>query len=654
MRRSTHLPALAMTLCLLLVLLRANAQPPADGYLRVDRLGIAHISVTGAPAGSAEGRYTRALTLGAGWNRWPLYWDRVQAAPDTWDWSAYDAQVAADLRHGLRINAVLLGRPAFAAQGASIAGLDEPVFADGSDRPGPGKALNPANPWAVFAYAAALRYRPGGELDALVDLPHGAGVRVWEIWNEPDFAPFWQGGVADYARMLKVASLAIKHADPAAQIVFGGLLYPDDDVNWLAQVLDIYAGDPLAASYGAFFDVAAIHAYANPWRAGWLTLVARETLEAFGWSKPVWVTETGVPVWDDYPGPTWDATSLRYASQQQQAWYIVQAAAYAWWEGAEVVFYHQLYDDCGDQPPGTDFPPHSGDLCLGGALCYGDAFGLFRNLPGADCFGQHPQPGTARPAARAYSLLAAMFGGEAFRAVRRGPLMPQVDAEEAVVLAFERPSTGERLTVFWNRTFRPVTLRLPAAGTNGQLASLVGQALITPEPDGAYAITLPPAQPDNYPTPPRGHDAAIGGPPYVLLERSGTEVTPVTLDLDAADLPASLPTPLPPTAVIPPTVDPAFDTTPPTASVNPLPPTSPAQFTVAWQGRDDSGIAAYVVWVRVDGGAWQPWLETTTTEAAFTGEPGRVYEFGVWAVDLAGNWTPGTTVQPQAVTQVTG
>ncbi|MBC7813087.1 MAG: hypothetical protein H7175_18160, partial [Burkholderiales bacterium] len=83
-----------------------------------------------------------------------------------------------------------------------------------------------------------------------------------------------------------------------------------------------------------------------------------------------------------------------------------------------------------------------------------------------------------------------------------------------------------------------------------------------------------------------------------------------------------------------------------------LPPTSAPTFGIAWSAEDESGIESYTVWVRVNGGEWQPWLETDHTEAQYTGTSGNSYEFAVWAVDLAGNWSPNTVLVPQAVTRV--
>jgi len=62
------LPSLAQT---------TQASPVSSNktYIHSSRLGITNISL--AETQVSEERYDRALSLGAGWNRWPLYWDRV-------------------------------------------------------------------------------------------------------------------------------------------------------------------------------------------------------------------------------------------------------------------------------------------------------------------------------------------------------------------------------------------------------------------------------------------------------------------------------------------------------------------------------------------------------------------------------------------------
>jgi len=646
-----------MTRRLLLFLLLLStfttlSQPTTDDdYIRSDRLGIAHISTT--TERTADDRYQQALALGAGWNRWPIYWQWAEPEPGEWDWARFDQHVLDDFRHGLQINAILIGRPEFYADNARITGMHEPIYADGTDTPGPEKALNPDNPWVTYVQQTVDRYRPDGLLAQQYDWPEEQGITVWEVWNEPDFAPFWEATYTDYARLLKISYIVIKQTDPNAQVMFGGLLYPTEN-NWLALVLSVLANDAFAEQNNWYMDIVAVHNYGDPWRSGWLTLYARETLNAYGLRRPIWLNETGIPTWDDYPGPTWAPDSLKRGTLEQQAWFLIQSATFAWSEGADKVFYHQLYDDCGDQPAGTDFPPHNGDLCRDDGLCFGDAFGMYRNLSSALCFSQHPQPGTPRPVTRAYHLLAQIFGTAPFADGTRVYLDQNV-----VTLTFNRPESEERISVLWNETTEPLTLTWPAVGESGQLITLDGDVLIEPDDSGNYLIPLSPAQPDIDQSASPGGGVAIGGMPHILIERIGAEVEPLTLDFDGPDgietatqaTPASQASdPLPPPAR--PTVDPATDTTPPTAQVNALLPVSPSTFTVSWAGQDNSGIERYLIWVQVNGGEWTPWLETSATAADYTGIPGNSYAFSAWAVDLAGNWSEGTAITAQASTQV--
>ncbi len=620
-------------------------------YVRSSRLGITFISSAQDPA--SPDRYRNALLLGAGWNRWPLYWHAVEQGSGAFNWDAYDRVVTDDLSNGLQINAILLGMPDFHRDGERPAGLYAPIFSDGTDIPGAGKSINPQNYWARFVFSAVQRYKPGGTLSISRGWPSNVGVRVWEVWNEPDFEQFWGGSIADYARLLKVAYLAAHSADAEAQVMFGGLLYATN-TNWLEQVLRIYSQDPLALAHNWFMDMVAIHSYSYPARTFWLVNWTEQTLKAFGLSRPVWVNESGVSVWDDYPGPVWASSPEQHtlqATTEQAAWYVIQNTVLGWAAGADVVFIHQLYDDCGNQPAGTDFPPHQGELCTGGALCFGDAFGLFRNPPDAACFSQHPFAGTPRPTATAYRLLARVFGNVPFG-------NPQTDIIDGVaqLVTFDRPQTNERIYILWNRTFSPVSVAVRAGGSRASLYTLDDEVTITPDSEGFYKLDLAPAKPDSIPNLEAGDVSGIGGAPVLLIERFNGPLTP--LDEEATP-PAQAATPdmvltVTPGPIVPPrpTVDPALDSLPPVTSMAPLPATSPAVFDVLWHATDDSGIDRYLVWVRVDGGNWQPWLETQRTQAQYSGEVGHTYEFAVWAVDLAGNWSTNTDLQPQAMTRV--
>ena len=506
---------------------------PAD-LIRADRLGIAFIS--SIDSNNSPERYRNALILGAGWNRWPLYWDRVEAAPDAWDWSAYDRLVESDIRNHLKINAILQGRPAFWQDGGSILNLFEPIFADGTDHAGGGTPINAGNPWAQYVHRAVSRYKPGGILAQQRGFADGAGIRVWEIWNEPDIPQFWQGGSQAYARLLKTAAIIIKTLDPQATVLFGGLLYATDD-NFLAQVLMHFREDALRGRYNWFFDAAAIHSYDDPWRSGWLAKVVQDTLKVYGLERPIWVSETGVSVWNDYPGPVWAADSgerIRLATTKEQAAYLIMSAVYAWSKDVDKVFFHQLYDDCGNQPAGTDFPPHHGEFCTSGA-CFGDAFGLYRNPEDAVCFSQHPLANTPRPAATAYRLLAEVFGRQPFRSSSHLGLNDPVTA-----IFFER-GNNDRITVLWNNTFEPLNYALSARGAEAAVYSLNGAKTILPATDGKYTFNLKPATDFSYPDLEPNRRTAIGGEPIILVESTVASHTGSTNDAspgidDSADL----------------------------------------------------------------------------------------------------------------------
>ncbi|MCY3833497.1 MAG: hypothetical protein OXG85_10805 [Chloroflexi bacterium] len=483
----------------------------ADDYIRSDRLGITFISFIDDNLGAE--RYRKALILGAGWNRWPLYWDRVERQPGKYDWSAYDRLVAADIRNGLRTNAILLGRPAFWQDGDSIANLFAPIFADGSDSADADTAINLDNPWAQYVHYAVTRYKPGGVLAQHNYFSAGQGIRAWEVWNEPDVAQFWNGGSQAYARLLKVAAIVIKTVDPEAKVIFGGLLYATNPA-FLSRTLRQFQNDPLRFQYNWFVDIVAVHSYDDPWRSGWLTKVVGDTLKEYDLTRPVWVNETGVSVWNDYPGPVWAFSPdkrNRLATGQQQANFLVMSAAYAWSKSAEVVFYHQLFDDCGNYPAGTDFPPHHGELCADGA-CFGDAFGLYRNPRDADCFSQHPLANTPRPVAQAFRLLAEVFGKQSFLS------LSHVGLNDAVTAIAFRRSNGQRITVLWNNTAAPQSHTFRAAGAAATVYFLNGEEETLPAVNGKYTVDLRPATDYSFPDLESGRSSAIGGEPIILVE----------------------------------------------------------------------------------------------------------------------------------------
>ncbi len=669
-----------LTLCSGVLILLFGAVPAysQDGAqtsaILSPHLGIVHISAPSDPI--VEQRYRNALFLGAGWNRWALYWDSVEQASGDYLWNGYDQLIANDVRYGLHSDAIFLGIPAHQRDGSVIHGLYNAIFSDGSDTPGSGKMPNPDNAYARFVYAAVQRYKPGGTLAAQLGWRADQGVRVWEAWNEPDLRMFWSGSVEDYARLLKVTYMVVRQADPLAQVMFGGLAYNNPDVDdYLARTLAVITQDPQRGAFNWYFDIAAMHSYSSAERSGRLIKRMKQVLAAYGLDRPLWLNESGIPVWDDYPGQTWLASNpgarLYRGTMQEQAVYVVENTAIAWAAGADVVFFFQLYDDCGNQPAGTDFAPNSGQA--------GDAYGLFRNASGSTCFTHSPQPNTPRPAASAYYRMAQVFGSRQFdggtrinlsggASVISFDLSPTQGVAQFGAITSGVSTVSERATVLWNTSAERIVVQIPASGSSAQLYTITDDYMLTPQ-DGEYAIGLPPATTSDYPQLSPSELIHLSGAPLILVEpvtQGWTPVDPLQIHLEGA-APATAESPLQltptfgpiigvntpaPTPLPQPTVDPALDHAPPLPLMQPLPETSPPTFTVQWSALDNSGIDKYVVWVRIDDGDWQTWLETSDTQADYNGESGHSYEFALWAVDLAGNWSQNVELSAQAATMI--
>ncbi|GJM40373.1 MAG: hypothetical protein DHS20C20_06550 [Ardenticatenaceae bacterium] len=572
----------------------------------------------------SQTRYDNGKATGATWNRWPMYWYDIEQSDNNFSWAYQDVAVENDLAQGFQLNAILLGTPPFyttssqperslprpapgrplsidAVQAATPVGLYDPVFTDNSDILGDGKQINSANRWARFVYTAVSRYKPGGVLAQENGWPAQQGVTHWEMWNEPDLTSFWDGTTADYARLLQVGYLAAKLADPNAQIIFGGLANESTNLTFFEDVMTIYDADSQAAIHNYYHDIFATHNYLYAWRSWYHVWRAGNTLAGRGLEKPIWLNESGVPVWDDYPGPICEPTSPFRASMSEQADFIIQSAFYATYAGADNIFFFQLHDDCGNQPGGTNFTPVSS--CTGDPAIDpgGDAFGLFSNVsdPGVSgCYWEHPNGGTARPGVTALQLLTTRLTDvEPLWRLRPGNDDPVNGPQEWI--AFYQPTTQSRILGMWARFGEAQTAVIPTTNANGsaQLIWPDGTTELLTAVNGEFTVHLAGATNQNAIWDPSLYP--IGGRPAILIEQ---------------------------------------DTLPPTVSLS-GPPTATTEISLSWSGSDDgSGMSAYDVWVAVDGGDFALWLEGDVGETAvYPSQLGRTYQFMVVGYDHAGN-----------------
>jgi hypothetical protein len=570
---------------------------PRDSALYAERMGINFIS-SAQHQGDGE-RFAVGLDAGAGWDRFAIYWNEIELEADQYTWDLYDDTVRNDVIYGLHTDAILLGAPqAYQDSRGVPVNLHEPIFIDGTDVPGPGKLINPSNVWAEWVYATVRRYMPDGTLARSENWPGGAGVQVWEVWNEPDFRTFWKGSVEEYARLLKVAYVAIRQADPAAEVAVGGLVLFEQP-DFLPRLLRIYQDDPAPVDRRYPFTIVAAHAYSHPPYAFYVIQQIKTQLAAYGVTDvPVWLNESGVSIWDDYPGPSWATRPdqiLWRATMAEQAAYIMQNTAFAFMAGAEKVWHFQLYDDCGNQPRGTTFPPHDGSLCASQPVCTGDALGLLRNTADNVCFNQHPQPGTTRLAYQAYHLMAELLGREEvvpLNAVLSGGRWRVIFADQA---------TGEIITIVWDDAGISGAVQVRARAAQAVLIRLDGsREIIAPGVDGNYLLPLEAATNRNQ-SPDSSYQYMIGGPPLILVEQASQPVVSVLPLLDLSQ-----------TAIL-----------------------------VRWQTSSRT-LGRYQVYYRDDttGSGWALWFETAAPgEALFAGQTGHSYSFFARGQLPDGTWT---------------
>ena len=578
-------------------------------------------------------RYANGSSTGASWNRWPMYWNGIEqssATPPDFHWAFQDLSVINDIANGWQINAILLGTPPFyttsgggltgaderpstsplvtnAIQSATPLGIYEPIFNDSTDTPGPGKQINDGNKWARFVFAAVERYKPSGVLAQQEGWGAGIGITHWEMWNEPDLLSFWDGSTADFARLLKVGYMAAKQADPNAQILFGGLANSSLNINFYSDVLTIYDGDAIAPTYNYFHDIVATHNYLYAWESWYHVWRTDNSLDSRGLEKPIWLNESGVPAWDDYPGPVCEPDSPFRASMTEQADFIIQSTLYATYAGADNIFFFQLYDDCGNQPGGTNFAHYTVDACTGDPSqdAGGDAFGLFRNSSSGSCYREHPQPETARPSLDAFQLLTTHFTDvEPLWRLRPGNGDPFNGPQEWV--AFYKTTTQERMLGMWARFGEGQTAVIISTNFAGEALLLHPDGITETikATNGVFSLTLPAATNQNAIWDPTLYP--IGGRPFILIE---------------------------------------IDDISPTVTLS-APATAFTAIEVNWSGEDlGSGMADYDVSVSVDGGTSTAWLTATTTvSGTYAAEVGHIYTFTALGRDRAGNVSGETAV----------
>lgn len=236
-------------------------------------------------------RLEQVANLGAKWGFLVPDWDHIETAQGQYDFNS-SAHRLDDAVYGMVERNI---QPIIQIYGGNH--LYMPVAMDPNNRQTANAATLLDNSqvrqaWHNYLETMVLRYKDQ--------------VKVWEIWNEPNYAGFWAGTtatVSQYGRMVQDVAGIIKGIDPSATILAGST----------ANVPLTYFQGLLASAGANSFDFCSVHPYgAVPEDAGAGIRALQTLLASNGKSSVLWQTECGFPSSGDtagwgYGGP-WDET----------------------------------------------------------------------------------------------------------------------------------------------------------------------------------------------------------------------------------------------------------------------------------------------------------------------------------------------------------
>jgi hypothetical protein len=241
----------------------------------------------------------------ASWRWWDSHaaWADMQPRPGQFDFSYINRYLAlADAHH-----AEILYPLGLTPRWASARPDEKSAYQ-------PGWAAEPANVDDWRAYVRAV-------------VTHCKGrVRAYEIWNEPNYKPFFTGDVDTMLTLAREASQIIRSVDPNALIVSPAAT-TNTGTTWL--------GEFLAKGGGQYVDVIGYHFYVNnqpPENMVPLIQQVNQVLVQNHQNKPLWNTETG-----------WLAPS-KFASEDLCAAYLARSYILAWSAGVQR-FYWYAWDN---------------------------------------------------------------------------------------------------------------------------------------------------------------------------------------------------------------------------------------------------------------------------------------------------------------------
>ncbi len=422
-----------------------------------------------------ESLVKQAYAAGSRWDRFDFRWNIIEDQPGTFNFSGHDSIVNLDQEHDIQVVGILGSTAAWATTDCrtntthSLNRLGVPghpplqIMDDLWWRACPPDSLNlpwdhPDNAWGNFVYQTVSHFKDR--------------VHTWEIWNEPDLGQvFWTGTPTEYAQLLKVGYQAVKAADPEATVLFAGLAYWSD-TNFYVEVLDALQSFEEAADDNYYFDVMSLHLYSSVYNIRPVVNQITEAMNERVGPHPIWLTETGVPLWDEHPGNP-GKPYVFAATIEEAAAYTIEAYAEARAAGVEKFFFFRIHDEA-----------------------MSESFGLIRN------------DGSLRPAYVAYQVAARYLR-------HKSEILPPHQTVSGTRQITFLGTTHGRIDVLWNtRGENTLSHALPAILPVAKLVDYQGQTKTLHAQNDTFTVTLKPATANNSPD----HSYFIGGPPVLLIQ----------------------------------------------------------------------------------------------------------------------------------------
>jgi len=451
--------------------------------------------------GDQGSRTPQAKDAGSRWDRFDFRWDVIGGEqPGPLNFGPHEEIIARDQAYGLNIVGILGSTPQWAANCSSaytvppsslksLVGnpMVEPMWDGISYHRCPPKNLDlawddPDNYWANYVTDVVTHFKE--EID------------VWEIWNEPDMQFFWTGSAQEYAQLLKVGYLAVKAANPEATVLFGGLAYWENP-GFYTEVLDILKNDPDVVQHNGYFDAMSLHLYANVYQAHDISMQVKDAIASRVGPHPIWLTETGVQIWNEDPQPpsasTWPPDYT--ATAEEAAWHVIEAYANARAADVERFFYFRLHDDYDNMQ---------------------QRFGLTRD------------DYSLRPAYVAYQVAAQYLNGENQITGPFGSTVKRV--------TFWGTPLG-KIDVLWNATPDAIAYTHPAILPTATLVTHQGQTQTLTASGNTFSVNLATATNNNHPY----GEYIIGGAPILLIQSDTTSPTSMLHTLPPTTMTYTLP-----------------------------------------------------------------------------------------------------------------